>query len=91
MRIDVTQEDIDGADGTDSENCMVYRAMKRVIPELHSVGVLAFHVHDPHRWGEVVSVMLPPWVARRISSHFLSIAQTPFSFEVDYAPRPSID
>lgn len=76
--IEVTKEDIELGIKTplSATKCPVFRAMKRIVPKLRSVGVTTARAQN--------SVFeLPTEVAKRIEAFGHGVAGEPFSFEVE--------
>jgi hypothetical protein len=74
----VTREIIDGSDGQDASNCMVYNAAKPLIPSLYHVGVL----HGTCRKsGTLYYIGIPEDIQDKISQHFDGNNPEPFQFD----------
>ena len=80
VKIDVTREIIDGSNGTDGEDCMVFNAAKQKLPRLEVVGIIqAVFVDD--EWNRRY-IPIPIEVQDKISDHFCgNIEIEPFSFD----------
>jgi hypothetical protein len=78
--IEVGKADIEGSDGRHANNCMVYRAMKPVFPDLQSVGIQhAIFEQDGHEY----FVTFPDNVQNLISDHYDGVNPPPFKFDIE--------
>lgn len=83
FKIDVTQKLIDESDGQSADNCMVYNAIKLVVPSVVSVGVVEayFALDDDTTVG--YAAILPMDVQNKVSDHYEGIDPEPFSFDIE--------